>query len=231
MSARTPSLFRICDFPTACWFIWNCPPEDEPPPFVLTAAESVWSLSCGSGGDMAWDRLTAARGSLCDYSLQRHFQKIALAVGSTWCSSLVLFFVFFSFGVFFNVAQRGVMEKGTLKAPPTTSRTAEPCSPARRGSFTPPARQWLKGCIFNSAELKERSQLCFSLSLSFFLVFICFNQRPPPPPSSHPPLRAVWFAFQICVSYFMVFWVAQDQLFLKFFTFESEARCERRALL
>lgn len=118
MSARTPSLFCICDFPTACWFIWNCPPEDEPPSFVLTAAESVWSLSCGSGGDMAWDRLTAARGSLCDYSLQRHFQKIALAVGSTWCSSLVLFFVFFSFGVFFNVAQRGVMEKGTLKAPP-----------------------------------------------------------------------------------------------------------------
>lgn len=188
MSARTPSLFRICDFPTACWFIWNCPPEDEPPPFVLTAAESVWSLSCGSGGDMAWDRLTAARGSLCDYSLQRHFQKIALAVGSTWCSSLVLFFVFFSFGVFFNVAQRGVMEKGTLKAPPTTSRTAEPCSPARRGSFTPPARQWLKGCIFNSAELKERSQLCFSLSLSLFFscLFVSISVLPPPP-SSHPP--------------------------------------------
>lgn len=141
--------------------------------------------------------------------------------------ALFCFLFFFPLEFFLMLPSVALWKRAPWKPPPTTSRTAEPCSPARRGSFTPPARQWLKGCIFNSAELKERSQLCFSLSLSFFFscLFVSISVLPPPHPPLILPLRAVWFAFQICVSYFMVFWVAQDQLFLKFFTFESGELC------
>lgn len=102
--------------------------------------------------------------------------------------ALFCFLFFFPLEFFLMLPSVALWKRAPWKPPPTTSRTAEPCSPARRGSFTPPARQWLKGCIFNSAELKERSQLCFSLSLSLFFscLFVSISVLPPPS-SSHPP--------------------------------------------
>lgn len=47
----------------------------------------------------------------------KKFSKMSLTVGSTWCSAS---FCFISFGVH-NVTQRGIMEKGNLKAPPPTA--------------------------------------------------------------------------------------------------------------
>lgn len=82
-------------------------------PFVFTATESVLSLSCGSCSDIAWDRLTALRGSICDYSLQRHFQKSASLLDPPGALTLLCFI---SFGLF-NVTQHAIMEKGNLKAP------------------------------------------------------------------------------------------------------------------
>lgn len=80
---------------------------------MFTATESALSLSCGSCSDITWDRLTALRGSICDYSLQRNFQKSASLLGPPGALAL---FCFISFGVF-NVTQRGIMEKGNLKGP------------------------------------------------------------------------------------------------------------------
>lgn len=52
------------------------------------------------------------RDSICDYGLQRHFQKSPSLLDPPGAPAL---FCFISFGVF-NVTQRGIMEKGTLKA-------------------------------------------------------------------------------------------------------------------
>ena len=157
------------------------------------------------------------------------FSKITLTVGSTWCTSLVLLFVvvvvgFFLWSFFFNVAQRGIMEKGTLKAPPPPA--GRPSRALRPSGGSSP-------CLLVSGSKDESSTLLSwkkdhsYVSLSRVYLFQSASSHS----SSHPPFRAVRFAFQICVSYFMVFWVAQDQLFLKFFTFESEEQFERRALL
>ena len=227
MSLRTPSLFVSMIFFRWPVFIWNCPPEDEPP-FVLTDAESVLGLSCGSGSDIAWDRLTAVRGSLCDYCLQRHFQKSPSLLDPPGALALFCFFCcccwFFSLEFFFNVAQRGIMEKGTLKAPPPPA--GRPSRALRPSGGSSP-------CLLVSGSKDESSTLLSwkkdhsYVSLSRVYLFQSASSHS----SSHPPFRAVRFAFQICVSYFMVFRVAQDQLFLKFFTFESEEQFERRALL
>ncbi len=81
---------------------------------MFTAAEGVLSLSCGPCTDIEWDWPTALWGSICDYGLQRHFRKSASLLDPPDAPAL---FCFIFFGVF-NVIQHGIMEKGTLKAPP-----------------------------------------------------------------------------------------------------------------
>lgn len=97
-------------------------------PFLFTSEESVLSLGCGSCSGIAWDSLTALRGSICDYNLQRHFQKSASLLDPPGALAL---FCFICFGVF-NVTQRGIMEKGTLKAlPPPAGQQNRALLPSR----------------------------------------------------------------------------------------------------
>lgn len=135
-------------------FIQNCLPKAEP--LLCSQPQSVLSLSCGSRSDIARDRLTASRGSICDYSLQRHFQKSASLLDPPGALAL---FCFISFGVF-NVTQRGIMERATWK-PPHHQQDGHAMFCCSLGVLTLSACQWLKRCIFNSSELKERSQHVF----------------------------------------------------------------------
>ncbi len=170
-------------------------------PFVFTGTESVLSLSCGYCSDIAWDRLTALRGSICDYSLQRHFQKSASLLDPPGALAL---FCFISFGVF-NVTQRGIMEKGNLKAPPPPAGRPSRALLLSRGPNP----------VCSSVAPKMHLQLYWVerqiTAYVCFCLFICFNQRPPSLPLILPLILYGWF--QICVSYFMVFSEAQDQLF------------------
>lgn len=108
----------------------------------------------------------------------KKFSKMSLSVGSTWRSAS---FCFISFGVH-NVTQRGIMEKGNLKAPPQ-QQDGQAMLFCSAGTLTLFACQWLKRCILNSAELKERSQHMFFF---FFLfqstsspLFACFRSQFP----------------------------------------------------
>lgn len=160
--SANPVFVCICDFPTA-WLVYlELSSWRWTPLFVLTAAETVWSLSCGSGSDIAWDRLTAVRGSLCDYSLQRHFQKSPSLLDPP--GALALFCCFFSLE-FFNVAQRGIMEKGTLKAPPPPAGRP---SRALRPSGGPSPRLLVSGSKDASSTLLSWKKDHSYVSLSFF---------------------------------------------------------------
>lgn len=146
---------------------------------------------------------TMLRGSICDYGLQILFQKSASLLDPPGALAL---FCLILFGVFFFMLLSVALWKRAPWKPPTHRQQdgqAVLCCPV--GVLTLSACQWLKGCIFNSAELKERSQHMF------FLFFVCFNQCP----RSLPLILAhiLYGCFWIYVSYFMVFWIAQDQLF------------------
>lgn len=189
-------------------FIWKSLPNDVL--FVFTATQSALSLSCGSCSDIAWDRLTALWGSICDYSLQRHFQKSASLLDPPDALAL---FCFLSFGVF-NVIQHDIMEKGILKAPlPPAgwpSRALVPSGGPNPVCLSVAQRMHLQLCWVE----RKITAVIFSFSFFFFLVY--FNQCPPSS-SSHPLPHTVELLF-----YFMVFWVAQDQLFSRFVLFRAE---------
>lgn len=56
---------------------------------LCTASEGLLSLSC--------DMVTARRGSILWLQASKTFSKISSTVGSTWCSSLVVFYFLWSF--------------------------------------------------------------------------------------------------------------------------------------
>lgn len=190
-------------------FIWNCLPKDEPLR-VHSHRDSELSLSCGSCADITWDRLTASRGSICDYSLQRHFQKSASLWDPPGAPAL---FCFISFGVF-NVTQCGIMGKGNLKAPPPPAGRPSRALLLSRGP----------NLVCLSVAQKMHLQLCwverkitaFVFFFFSFCLFVPINVLPLFL-SSFPSYCTV--SFWICVSYFMVFWIAQDQLFWSFLLF------------
>lgn len=232
MSARTPSLFCICDFPTACWFIWNCPPEDEPPllcsqPQRVCGASAVVLAVTWHGTD--WRQREAASVITVFKDI---FKKSPSLLDPPGALALFCFLFFFPLEFFLMLPSVALWKRAPWKPPPPPAGRP---SRALRPGGGPSPRLLVSGSKDASSTLlswkKDHSYVSLSLSLFFSRVYLFQSASSPPHPPLILPLRAVWFAFQICVSYFMVFWVAQDQLFLKFFTFESEARRERRALL
>lgn len=89
--------------------IWHFPPKEKES--LFNSQENVLRCSCVSCS-IAWDSLTAFRGSIYDYSLQRHFQKSTSLLDPPGAWAL---FSFISFGAF-NVTQHGIIKKGTPKA-------------------------------------------------------------------------------------------------------------------
>lgn len=131
----------------------------------------------------------------------KKFSKMSLSVGSTWRSAS---FCFISFGVH-NVTQRGIMEKGNLKAPPPTAGWPSHALLLSRDSNP----------VCLSVAQKMHPQLRWAerkITAYVFLLFFYFNQHPLP----YLLVSALNFLW-VCVSFFMAFLDSTASAFLNLF--------------
>lgn len=146
----------------------------------------------------------------------KKFSKMSLSVGSTWRSAS---FCFISFGVH-NVTQRGIMEKGNLKAPPPTAGWPSHALLLSRDSNP----------VCLSVAQKMHPQLRWAerkITAYVFLLFFYFNQHPLP----YLLVSALNFLW-VCVSFFMAFLDSTASAVLNlflcfFFTLKSEEEFNR----